>query len=160
MLSLIPRFPVRIPQIRRQSLRMGWHNRRSRGHGERASIKSRRRASSRAFTHKFASVSQIYAGLTFRISIFFPPNYPYVPPVIKFESPCYHPNVDLAGNICLDILQVRFEKRHTFHRRLNRGMRRVGQVVRRIQRSLYLAVSAKSSWWCVIKHFLGRLLLN
>ncbi|KLO12009.1 ubiquitin-conjugating enzyme E2 [Schizopora paradoxa] len=47
----------------------------------------------------------IYAGLTFRISISFPPNYPYVSPIIKFESPCYHPNVDLAGNICLDILQ-------------------------------------------------------
>ncbi|KAJ8078475.1 Ubiquitin-conjugating enzyme E2 11 [Marasmius tenuissimus] len=48
----------------------------------------------------------IYAGLTFRISITFPPNYPYVAPTLKFETPCYHPNVDLAGgSICLDILQ-------------------------------------------------------
>jgi len=47
-----------------------------------------------------------YAGMSFRISIHFPPNYPYVPPVIKFESPCFHPNVDIAsGAICLDILQ-------------------------------------------------------
>jgi len=52
------------------------------------------------------SSPQIYAGLTYKISINFPPNYPYVPPVIKFESPCFHPNVDLAGNICLDILRV------------------------------------------------------
>jgi len=48
----------------------------------------------------------VYAGLSFRISISFPSNYPYVPPTIKFESPCYHPNVDLTGGaICLDILQ-------------------------------------------------------
>jgi len=47
-----------------------------------------------------------YAGLGFKISITFPPNYPYVPPLIKFDSPCFHPNVDIAsGAICLDILQ-------------------------------------------------------
>ncbi|KAJ7286009.1 ubiquitin-conjugating enzyme/RWD-like protein [Mycena rebaudengoi] len=51
----------------------------------------------------------IYAGLTFRISISFPPNYPYVAPAIKFDTPCFHPNVDISsGAICLDILQVRF----------------------------------------------------
>jgi ubiquitin-protein ligase len=45
--------------------------------------------------------------MSFKIAINFPPNYPYVPPVIKFESPCFHPNVDIAsGAICLDILQV------------------------------------------------------
>ncbi|KAH7909144.1 ubiquitin-conjugating enzyme/RWD-like protein [Hygrophoropsis aurantiaca] len=48
----------------------------------------------------------IYAGLAFRISISFPSNYPYTAPTIKFETPCYHPNVDiLGGAICLDILQ-------------------------------------------------------
>ncbi|TFL07578.1 ubiquitin-conjugating enzyme E2 [Pterulicium gracile] len=48
----------------------------------------------------------IYAGLSFRIKILFPPNYPYVPPAITFETPCYHPNFDLtSGGICLDILQ-------------------------------------------------------
>ncbi|KAG1842655.1 ubiquitin-conjugating enzyme/RWD-like protein [Suillus subalutaceus] len=48
----------------------------------------------------------IYAGLSFRISIAFPSNYPYSPPTIKFDTPCYHPNVDIAGGaICLDILQ-------------------------------------------------------
>lgn len=50
---------------------------------------------------------QIYAGLTFRISISFPANYPYVAPAIKFDTPCFHPNVDInSGAICLDILQV------------------------------------------------------
>ncbi|KAI0781218.1 ubiquitin-conjugating enzyme E2 [Trametes elegans] len=48
----------------------------------------------------------VYAGLKYKISIAFPPNYPMSPPNIKFDSPCYHPNVDLAGGgICLDILQ-------------------------------------------------------
>jgi len=47
----------------------------------------------------------IYDGLTYKIAITFPSNYPYSPPTIVFTSPCYHPNVDLAGNICLDILQ-------------------------------------------------------
>ncbi|KAF9532421.1 ubiquitin-conjugating enzyme/RWD-like protein [Crepidotus variabilis] len=48
----------------------------------------------------------IYAGLTFKISISFPSNYPYVAPTIKFDTPCYHPNVDItSGAICLDILQ-------------------------------------------------------
>lgn len=52
---------------------------------------------------------QVYAGLTFRISISFPSNYPYVAPTLKFETPCYHPNVDINGGaICLDILQVFF----------------------------------------------------
>jgi len=51
-------------------------------------------------------VGTIYAGLTFRISISFPSNYPYVAPAIKFDTPCYHPNVDITvGTICLDILQ-------------------------------------------------------
>ncbi|KAF9001969.1 ubiquitin-conjugating enzyme E2 [Cyathus striatus] len=48
----------------------------------------------------------VYAGLTFKISIVFPSNYPYVAPTIKFDTPCYHPNVDITtGAICLDILQ-------------------------------------------------------
>ncbi|KXN90473.1 Ubiquitin-conjugating enzyme E2 C [Leucoagaricus sp. SymC.cos] len=48
----------------------------------------------------------IYAGLSFKISISFPPNYPYVAPTIKFETPCFHPNFDInSGAICLDILQ-------------------------------------------------------
>ncbi|KAI9056700.1 hypothetical protein FKP32DRAFT_1585484 [Trametes sanguinea] len=48
----------------------------------------------------------VYAGLKFKISILFPANYPMSPPAIKFDSPCYHPNVDInGGGICLDILQ-------------------------------------------------------
>lgn len=52
---------------------------------------------------------QIYAGMTFKLNITFPANYPYVAPTLRFESSCYHPNVDINnGAICLDILQVRW----------------------------------------------------
>jgi len=30
------------------------------------------------------------------------------PPQVRFESTCFHPNVDLHGNICLDILKEKW----------------------------------------------------
>jgi ubiquitin-protein ligase len=69
--------------------------------------------------------TKVYAKLTFKIRMTFPPNYPYHAPTIRFETPCYRlsplfivagtraltnpvdPNVDMHGNICLDILKVR-----------------------------------------------------
>jgi len=47
----------------------------------------------------------VYEGLSFKLSLKFPTGYPYAPPVVKFETPCFHPNVDQHGNICLDILK-------------------------------------------------------
>jgi ubiquitin-conjugating enzyme E2 C len=47
----------------------------------------------------------VYEGLSYRLSIKFGTNYPYSAPTVKFETPCFHPNVDQYGNICLDILK-------------------------------------------------------
>ena len=34
--------------------------------------------------------------------------YPYQSPTVKFTTPCFHPNVDNHGNICLDILKEKW----------------------------------------------------
>nr|CAI5823569.1 unnamed protein product [Callosobruchus analis] len=34
-----------------------------------------------------------------------PNSYPYRAPLVKFLTPCFHPNVDTSGTICLDILK-------------------------------------------------------
>ncbi|KAK6228168.1 hypothetical protein QUC31_006440 [Theobroma cacao] len=47
----------------------------------------------------------MYEGLSYKISMRFPLDYPFKPPQVKFETMCFHPNVDQFGNICLDILQ-------------------------------------------------------
>ncbi|KAK8950900.1 Ubiquitin-conjugating enzyme E2 20 [Platanthera zijinensis] len=46
-----------------------------------------------------------YEGLSYKLSLRFPLEYPFKPPRVKFETSCFHPNVDQYGNICLDILQ-------------------------------------------------------
>ncbi|XP_036137084.1 ubiquitin-conjugating enzyme E2 C-like isoform X1 [Molossus molossus] len=43
--------------------------------------------------------------LRYKLSLEFPSGYPYNVPTVKFPTPCYHPNVDTHGNICLDILK-------------------------------------------------------
>lgn len=50
----------------------------------------------------------VYEGLSYKLSLSFPSNYPYSAPTVKFETPCFHPNVDTHGNICLDILKEKW----------------------------------------------------
>ena len=35
-------------------------------------------------------------------------DYPFKAPEVKFVTPCFHPNVDQYGNICLDILKEKW----------------------------------------------------
>ncbi|KYN04920.1 Ubiquitin-conjugating enzyme E2 C [Cyphomyrmex costatus] len=48
---------------------------------------------------------KVYAGLTYKLTLEFPHSYPYSAPIVRFATPCFHPNVDTGGNICLDILK-------------------------------------------------------
>ena len=54
------------------------------------------------------SSGTVYAGMEYKLKLKFPSTYPYNPPVITFITPCFHPNVDNAGNICLDILKEKW----------------------------------------------------
>ncbi|XP_074577347.1 ubiquitin-conjugating enzyme E2 19-like isoform X2 [Curcuma longa] len=51
------------------------------------------------------SKDTVYEGTIYKLSLVFPTDYPFKPPKVKFDTVCFHPNVDLSGNICLDILQ-------------------------------------------------------
>ncbi|XP_076069495.1 ubiquitin conjugating enzyme vih [Oratosquilla oratoria] len=50
----------------------------------------------------------VYDGLSYKLSFEFPSTYPYSAPTVKFVTQCFHPNVDLQGNICLDILKEKW----------------------------------------------------
>jgi ubiquitin-conjugating enzyme E2 C len=55
----------------------------------------------------------VYHGLSYSLSMTFPPNYPMSPPTVKFTTPIWHPNVDQSGNICLDILKDKWSATYT-----------------------------------------------
>jgi len=45
---------------------------------------------------------------TFRLVMQFEEQYPNKPPIVKFISKMFHPNVYASGELCLDILQNRW----------------------------------------------------
>jgi len=51
------------------------------------------------------AVGTVYDGLCYKLKIEFSSEYPYKAPSVRFETPCFHPNVDQTGYICLDILK-------------------------------------------------------
>ena len=46
-----------------------------------------------------------WAGGRFQFSISIPANYPHEAPKVHCDTKSYHPNLDLEGNVCLNILR-------------------------------------------------------
>jgi len=53
----------------------------------------------------FGPADSPYSGGIFKVTIQFPVDYPFKPPRIIFTTKIYHPNINTAGFICLDILK-------------------------------------------------------
>ncbi len=47
-----------------------------------------------------------YNGGIYKGTMDFPSNYPYAPPVMKFKTALWHPNIYKDGKICISILQT------------------------------------------------------
>lgn len=46
-----------------------------------------------------------YSAGSFDFTITIPPDYPHSPPKVHCDTLVYHPNIDLEGNVCLNILR-------------------------------------------------------
>ena len=99
--------------------------------------------------------AQVYEGHTYKLGFKFPTSYPYEAPQVTFNTPCFHPNVDQYGNICLDILKVRDRPAHAPSPPARRPRRpaahalcasRAGEMVGCVQRADDPALDPEPAW--------------
>ncbi|ORX33929.1 ubiquitin-conjugating enzyme/RWD-like protein [Kockovaella imperatae] len=57
------------------------------------------------FTLTITPDEGIYKGGQFNFTFAINPNYPHEPPKVRCTQKIYHPNLDLEGNVCLNILR-------------------------------------------------------
>jgi ubiquitin-conjugating enzyme E2 M len=57
-------------------------------------------------TIKITEEDSYWNPATYKFNIKVPPNYPHEPPKCLCTTKIYHPNIDLAGNVCLNILRA------------------------------------------------------
>lgn len=55
-----------------------------------------------------------YGGGFFRARLSFPPEYPHLPPKMKFETPIWHPNIYKSGEVCISILHPPEDDRYGY----------------------------------------------
>ncbi|KAF2138478.1 uncharacterized protein K452DRAFT_321051 [Aplosporella prunicola CBS 121167] len=57
---------------------------------------------------------KFYGGGFFRTRLSFPPEYPLLPPKMKFETPIFHPNIYPTGEVCISILHPPGEDKYGY----------------------------------------------
>jgi ubiquitin-conjugating enzyme E2 M len=57
------------------------------------------------FTLTLTPDEGLYKSGTFNFSFAISQNFPHEPPKVKCKEKIYHPNIDLEGNVCLNILR-------------------------------------------------------
>ena len=60
----------------------------------------------RSFSPSVTLPDTLYEGGFLKAELIFPPEYPLLPPKMKFITPMWHPNIYADGTVCISILHA------------------------------------------------------